>query len=279
MNSICKISRALTTFILLVILGAGHDARSASAHNPRATGKALHAALIDYYPLMSFRNAQPEGLIFEYVHGILSSADLPLQYSGVSINRAVEMLRATQVDVVVSLYKTKERGKFIRYSQKPLLALSDGVCTLSPLRQKTLTTQSRLGFVQGTIVPQELRYMVQSAVSGENSQLRMLQMLEKGRVDAIHSPMPAVMILAAHHAGLNLKQYCYELKGQRRPVYLAFSKLVSKDVVRKIDEALQKKVQAEDFDTFMKRRFIESGIQNPGIEVIDVAQLHGSSPP
>jgi hypothetical protein len=87
------------------------------------------------------------------------------------------------------------------------------------------------------------------------------------------------MILAAHHAGLNLKQYCYELKGQRRPVYLAFSKLVSKDVVRKIDEALQKKVQAEDFDTFMKRRFIESGIQNPGIEVIDVAQLHGSSPP
>jgi ABC-type amino acid transport substrate-binding protein len=276
MNCVRKFGYSLTTFLLIGAASLGLDARSATNPGPGEARKALHAALIDYYPLMSFRNNQPEGLIFEYVDDILRSAGMPLQYSGVSINRAVELLRTRQVDVVVSLYKTAERSKFVRYSQKPLLALPDGVCTLSPLRQKALSSQSRLGYVQGTVVPQELQFMVQSPVSGENSQLRMLQMMEKGRLDAIHSPMPAVMILAAHLAGLNLKQYCYELKDYRRHVYLAFSKSTSREIVRKIDEALLKKIQTENFDSFMKRRFAETGIKHPEIERIDVAQLRGA---
>jgi hypothetical protein len=85
--------------------------------------------------------------------------------------------------------------------------------------------------------------------------------------------MPGLMVLAAHRAKMNINLNCYELKHSRQPVYLGFSKSVRKDIRIKMEEALQKKLQAEDFEGFMKRRFQESGIKYPVVEVIDPSQL------
>lgn len=284
MKAVRKSGQCFTTFLVAWALHLAPAAGAASPEppappavpanqNPTIVRQGLRVGLIDYYPLMSFRGQEPEGILFEYVQDILRSAGLPLEFSSVSINRAVEQLRGHHVDLVVSLFKSPERARFVQYSQDPLLFLSQGFCTLTPVRQKPLNAQTRLAYVQGTVVPQALQHMVLTPVSGDNSQVRMLQMMMKGRVDAVQSPIPGVMILAAHRAGLTIKQNCYELKGSRQPLFLAFSKATSRDIIQKMDGALQKAVQTEDFDKFLKRRFLLAGIKPPAVEVIDPARL------
>jgi ABC-type amino acid transport substrate-binding protein len=282
MKFVRKSGQCFTAFLFASALHLAPAVSAATAaipanQNPSIVRHALRVGLIDYYPLMSFRGQEPEGILFEYVQDILRSAGLPLEFASVSINRAVEQLRSHQVDLVVSLYKTPERARFVQYSQNPLLFLSQGFCMLTPMRQKPLNAQTRMAFVQGTVVPQSLQHMVLTPVSGDNSQVRMLQMMMKGRVDAVQSPMPGVMILAAHKAGLAIKQNCYELKESRQPLFLAFSKATSREIVQKMEGALQKAVQTEDFDKFLRRRFQMAGIKPPAVEVIDPARLRQGS--
>jgi hypothetical protein len=115
--------------------------------------------------------------------------------------------------------------------------------------------------------------MIQTPVSGEKAQERMLQMLMKGRVDLIQAPMPEVMIFAAHRVGYPIQLFCYELKGTRIPVFVAFAKSVSRTIVSKFDAALQRKIAVEDFERYRQRRFEELGIRTQELEVLDPSEF------
>jgi len=240
----------------------------------RADGKQrLDVGLIEFVPLVSYDNMQPDGLIFEYAHDILLSANLPLNYHLVSIARSLEQLRSNHLDLVLTLFKAPEREVYTRYSSQPLLWLNSGFCTITDIRKKSLSLSTRLVHVRGTVLPPALQTLVLVPVSGDNAQLRMLQMLLKGRVDAIYSPKPEVIMLAAYQAKIAAPLTCYELKNSRMPVYLGFSKGLTATLVQKIEVALQKKIQTEDFDAFLRRRMIEAGTTPPAVELIAPSEL------
>lgn len=284
MKSVGKIQRKserlsfLNCLSILTLVGfVGMAPERGEAHEVQAHRSeekpTLRVGMIEYDPLVIYHDKEPEGLVFEYARGILQNAGLPLSYHSVSVNRSIEQLKNHNLDMTLSLYKTREREKFIQFSKKPLLHLSNGFCTRVPIQQKPLTMASRLAYVRGIALPTALTGLVKFPVSGENTRQRMLQMMLKDRVDAVQSLMPELMILAAHTAKMELTQHCYEIKNSRKPIYFAFSKSLAGPIRRKLDEGLQKKLQEEDFDSFVKRRFVEAGIGQPKVQIIDPAQL------
>lgn len=236
----------------------------------------LDVGLIEFIPLVTFTNQEPGGLIFEYTQDILQASGMPLKFHLVSINRSLEQLRGDHLDVVLTLFKTAEREPFVRFSVQPVLSLGSGFCTSVDLRIKPLTHKSRLVHVSGTVIPPSLRNLELLPVTGEKAQIRMLQMLVKGRVQAIYSPHPETLMMAAHQANIKVSLSCYEIKNSRMPVYLGFSRNLPLRTVRKLEDALNKKLRAEMFDAFLKRRLAERGITPPTVRVIDPSELPSS---
>ncbi len=235
--------------------------------------QSLNVGLIEFIPLVTFTNQEPGGLIFEYTQDVLQAANLPLRYHLVSINRSLEQLRGHHLDLVLTLFKTADREPFVRFSDQPVFTFASGFCTNVELQSKPLTVKSRLVHVRGTVIPPALRHLELLPVTGDKAQIRMLQMLIKGRVQAIYSPHPEILIMAAHQSQIKTSLVCYEIKNSRMPIYLGFSKSLPLPIVRKMEEALQKKRLTETFDAFLRRRLSETGITPPTIQIIDASEL------
>lgn len=235
----------------------------------------LNVGLIEFMPLVTFTNQVPGGLIFEYAQDILKAADLPLKYHLVSINRSLEQLRGHDLDLVLTLFKTPERESYVKFSAQPMLSFGSGFCTNAAFQKKPLNLNNRLVHVRGTVIPPPLQKLELVPVTGENAQIRMLQMLTKGRVQAVYSPHPEILIMAAHQAHIKATLSCYEIRNHRMPLYLGYSRDLPLSLVQKMENALQKKLQAESFDGFLKRRMIESGLNPPVIHLIDASDLPG----
>ncbi|WP_141733907.1 substrate-binding periplasmic protein [Oligoflexus tunisiensis] len=233
----------------------------------------LNVGMMEYHPFLIPDDDGPKGLIIEYTQDMLASLELPLTFQTVPINRSVEQLRNQQLDIMLVLYKTPDREKSVLYAQEPLLHLGQGFCTAVPMELKPLHAGSRLAYVRGTVIPKALQGMTQFPVAGDRAQERMLQMLHKGRVDAVHSPMPGVLVLAAQHANIQVALHCYEIKNTRLPVYLGFSKGLPTALKRKLEIMQQKRIAKEDFDTFVKRRFMSQGFTYPPVTFIESSQL------
>lgn len=242
--------------------------------NVTAAGKQnLDVGLIEFVPLVTFTNQEPGGPIFEYAQDILRAADLPLKFHLLSINRSLEQLRSHHIDLVLTLFKTKEREAYVRFSAQPLLTFNSGFCTNGDYQKKPLDLTSRLAHVRGTVIPPALQKLELIPVTGENAQIRMLQMLIKGRVQAIYSPQPEIFIMAAHQAQIKISLTCYEISKSRMPIYFGYSRDLPQHLLEKLENAFQKKLSAEDFDAFLKRRLVEAGIKPPLIHDIDVSYL------
>jgi hypothetical protein len=235
----------------------------------------LNIGIIEFIPLMTFANNEPGGLIFEYAQDIIRAAELTPRYHLVSINRSLEQLRGDHLDLVLTLFKTPERESFIRFSSLPILSFGSGFCTNAAFQKKPLNLSSRLVHVRGTVIPPELRKLELVPVTGEKAQIRMLQMLIKGRVQAVYSPQPEILIMAAHQAMIKAELSCYELKDHRMPVYLGYSRKLPLALVQKLESALQQKLQIESFEGFLRKRMIERGISPPIIHMIDASDLPG----
>ncbi|WP_141732767.1 substrate-binding periplasmic protein [Oligoflexus tunisiensis] len=235
--------------------------------------RSLDVGLIEFNSLATIEGQQADGLIVEYARDILLAANLPLQYQAVSIGRSLEQLRSNRLDLVLMLFRTPERAAYTRYSRLPLLWLNVGVCTRTELHKQPLASSSRLVHVRGALLPSVLRDLPRLPVSGENAQLRMLQMLLKNRVDAIYTPKPEALLLAAHQAGIEAALHCYEFKNIRMAMHLGFARNLPADVVQRLEDALQKKLQTESFENFLERRLAENGIASPPLELIDPMEI------
>lgn len=235
----------------------------------------LNVGLIEFIPLVTFTNHEPGGFIFDYAQDILRAADLPLKYHLLSINRSLEQLRGHHLDLVLTLFKTADREVYVRFSAQPMLLFGSGFCTNAAYQKKPLSPTSRLVHVRGTVIPPVLQKLELIPVTGEKAQIRMLQMLTKGRVQAAYSPHPEILIMAAHQAQIKATLSCYEIRNHRMPIYLGYSRTLPLPLVQKMENALQKKLQTESFENFLKRRMIERGIDPPIIHAIDVSDLPG----
>jgi hypothetical protein len=235
--------------------------------------RSLKIGLIEFNSLATIEGQEPEGLIVEYVRDILQAANLPLQYHSVSIGRSLEQLHTNRLDLVLMLIRTPERASYTRYSRFPLLFLKAGICTKTEIQKQALTPASRVAHVRGALVPPALRGLKRLPVSGKNSQLRMIQMLAKNRVDAIFSLKPEGILLAAHQAGIDTPLHCYELKNIQMAMHLGFAWNLPAEIVQKLDDALLKKLQIESFDSFLQRRMTESGIAVQALETIDPTEF------
>jgi ABC-type amino acid transport substrate-binding protein len=238
----------------------------------------LNVGMMEYHPFLIHDGDEPKGLIIDYTREMLASLQRPIVFHKVPVNRAAEQLRNHHLDIMLVLYKTEAREKSVLYADEPLLHLGQGFCTHQPLEKKPLTSSSRLAYVRGTVIPASLHGMSEFPVTGDRTQERMLQMLNKGRVDAVHSPMPGVLILAAQNAKLNIALYCYEIKDTRLPVYIAFSSSLEPALRKKLESMQKKRLAEEDFDSFVKRRLTSQGLVYPPVTLIEASQLPPASP-
>lgn len=229
--------------------------------------------LIEFVPLITFTNQEPGGPIYEYAQDILQATDLPLTFHLLSINRSLEQLRSHSIDLVLTLFKTTEREAYVRFSAQPLLTLNSGFCTNADFQKKPLDRTSRLAHVRGTVLPPALQKMERIPVTGDNAQIRMLQMLIKGRVQAVYSPKPEIFIMAAHQAKIKVSLTCYEISKSRMPIYFGYSRNLPQQYLERLENAFQKKVSTEDFDAFLNRRLVEAGIKPPVIHELDLSYL------
>jgi ABC-type amino acid transport substrate-binding protein len=239
----------------------------------------LNVGVIEYLPLVSFESNKPEGPLFQYAQGFLKGLDQPLNFEEVSINRALVQLKSQQLDVVLTLFKDAQRESQIAFSKYPLLSVSAGFCMLKNRHESPLRSSSVIAHVQGTLIPKEIRGLTLLAVSGGKVQLRMLQMLQKGRVAAIYSPKPEVLILANAQARMGLNLICYEIRNTRQAIYLGYAKGLSQALTERIDEALHQKLLEESFDSFLRRHLQETGLAQPHIEIIPPEVLPAPAAP
>jgi hypothetical protein len=194
---------------------------------------------------------------------------MALTFQQVSIDRSIEQLRSGHLDLVLTLFKTPERERHIRYGQTPLLSVHAGFCTREDINTHPLTKNTRLAHIRGTIVPQELKVLELHPVTGNNMQVRMLQMLKKGRVDAIYSPKPEIFLLTAYLGNMEPPQHCYEIRGSRVPIFLGYSKELPLEIMRRIEASLEARVKEEDFDRYLQRRLHAFEMKSPTVMVID----------
>lgn len=241
---------------------------SMSPASAKEQQRPLHVGVIEYFPLVSFESNKPKGPLIQYVQGFLKNLDQPLNFEDVSINRALVQLKSKQLDVVLTLFKDSQRETQIAFSKYPLLSVSAGFCMLKNRHESPLRSSSVMAHVQGTPIPKEIRGLQLLAVSGGKVQLRMLQMLQKGRVAAIYSPKPEILILANVQARMGLNLICYEIRNTRQAIYLGYAKGLPQAITGRIDEALHQKLLEEDFDSFLRRHLQETGLAHPNIEII-----------
>jgi polar amino acid transport system substrate-binding protein len=236
--------------------------------------RTIEVGLIEFSPLVTQGSEiSPEGPLFDYAHQILLSAGVSPQYREVSINRSLEQLRNQRLDIVLTLFKSKEREAFVRFSKEPLLWVTNGFCTKEDVRKKPLTAASRLAHVRGTLIPTVLSSLEPIPVNTEKAQVRMLQMLMRNRVDAIYSPKPQVIMLAAQIAQITTPLYCYELKADPVAIYFGFSKKMDDGLVQRIENALHKALHQEDFDNYLKKRLSGSIFRVDELQTIDPSAL------
>jgi ABC-type amino acid transport substrate-binding protein len=263
-------------FRMMMVFILGLSAPSILGKNSE---RALRVGLIEYHPLIGFDGIGPDGPLFEYAQTFLAQVGMPLNFQQVSIDRSIEQLKSGHLDLVLTLFKTPERERHIRYGRIPLLSVNAGFCTREDIDKHPLTHSTRLAHIRGTIVPQELKILDLHPVTGDNMQVRLLQMLKKGRVDAIFSPKPEIFLLTAYLANMEPPKYCYELRGSRVPIFLGFSKELPMETVRKIEASLEIRVQEEEFDHYLKRRLNDFGMKSPTVQLIDPPRLPSKSKP
>jgi ABC-type amino acid transport substrate-binding protein len=240
--------------------------------------KPLNVGMMDFHPFFIPDGDEPSGLVIDYTKEMLASLQRPLVFHKVPVNRATEQLRNQHLDIMLVLYKTAEREKSVLYAEQPLLHLGQGFCTQVPIAEKPLSASSRLAYMRGTVIPDALRGMALVPVTGERAQERMLQMLNKERVDAVHSPMPGILVLASRHAKIEMALHCYEIRNTRMPVHIGFSSGLAPELRKKLESMQQKRIAQEDFDSFVKHRLASQGLIYPPVVFIDDAQLPPAAP-
>ncbi len=233
----------------------------------------IRVGLFEYNPLVIYENTEPGGPLFDYATRILQHAGMSPRYHEVSIERSLQELRNKRLDMVLTLFKTPERDSFVHFRERPLLSVGSGFCTRFDIRKMPLKLSSRLAHVSGTIIPMALKGMVQRPVSGNDAQIRMLQLILNGRVDVIYNPKPEILIVAARQAHISIKLYCYELKNSKMPIYFGFSRDLPMEITQRIEESLKKSLQKESFDQYLKKRWAKAGIAYPPVSEIDPSHL------
>ncbi|MDQ3232751.1 MAG: transporter substrate-binding domain-containing protein [Pseudobdellovibrionaceae bacterium] len=233
----------------------------------------LRVGWFGYDPLVIYKEAEPGGPLFDYAKRILEHAGMTPQYHEVSIKRSLEELRNKRLDMVLTLFKTPERESFVHFSERPLLSVGSGFCARFDIRKKPLKVSSRLAHVSGTVIPVALKGMVQLPVSGNDAQIRMLQLMQTGRVDLIYNPKPEILIVAARLAHISIKLHCYELKNSKMPIYFGFSRDLPIEITQRIEESLKKALQKESFDQYLKKRWAKAGIAYPSVSLIGPSHL------
>ncbi|HYX37710.1 MAG TPA: transporter substrate-binding domain-containing protein [Oligoflexus sp.] len=234
-----------------------------------AKDRPLKVGLIEFGPLVVYNSNQAGGLLIDYARPILEQAGMPLIFQNLSIDRSLEELKNNQLDLVLTLFKTPERERWVQFSRQPLLTVANGFCTESDIELRPLTAESRLAHVRGTVVPPALQFLKRVPVSGDKAQIRMVQMLSKKRVEAIYSPKPEILMFVAHEAGLGQSLFCYELRKSRIAIHIGFSKDLPASTIQKIEESLERKIQDEAFDDYLGKRLQSIGAKKPVLKEFD----------
>lgn len=233
----------------------------------------LEVGVIEFMPIASYENAGAEGPLVDYANGVFADAGFTPHYQEVSINRSLEQLKNHRLDLVLSLFRTPERAAYINYSSEPVLHTGTGFCTLIPIEKKPITRRTRLAHVRGTILPLPLQKLSLFPVIGEKAQIRMLQMMQKNRVDAAFSPKPEIISYTARQTGVKDQLYCYELKNTQTPIYFGYSRGLSADLVQRLNSSLEKRLKLESFDNYFRRVIEKAGFATPEIRIFDPDEI------
>lgn len=248
------------SLLLLILLGSFARVKAAQLEKQLPS---IRVGLIEFSPLVSFDQDKPSGPLFDYAMEIFQNAGFKFSFQQVSINRSLEELKANNLDLVLTLFKSPEREAYVQFSQKPLLISAMGVCSLDDLDSKILDKTTRVAHIRGTIIAKSLQGLQLFPVNGEKSQLRMLQMLIKKRVDLIYSPKPEVILLTALDAGISQTLHCYNLKDVRLPIHIGFSKQLLPEHRARLDQSLKAMIEKEDFDVYLQKRLMKMGVSSP----------------
>jgi polar amino acid transport system substrate-binding protein len=97
-----------------------------------AWGESPLVFLYNEYPPFEYKTEKGHaGISIERIEKAAAKADILVEFRHIPWSRALYMMKTGQADAIFSLYKTKERGKYLDYVQTPLAEAQDVIISLN----------------------------------------------------------------------------------------------------------------------------------------------------
>lgn len=173
-----------------------------------------------------------------------------IRFEQLPLARLLRQLQSGQTDVALFIAKTPEREATFFYPKQPFYVAQPSVVvsSTSPLlhiKSVTDILPLTIGVMSGVVLSASMREpgLKLFNVSGGDVYSRSLQMLGRGRLDAVYCPDPKVLFSAAESLGMQEKIRILKLPDAGNGTYYAFSPGAAKIFALRYAQALESVVR------------------------------------
>lgn len=209
----------------------------------------LKVGVVEYPPVVVAQNKRISGILIDYVEDLFASHEV--EYYANTIGRNLIELENNNIDISLTVFKTPEREKKIKFSSIPLQNIFMGICGLEKY-DLPIAKKLKIGHVQDTVILDELKHHTLVSLSSNRVQERMLTMLFQKKVDFVYIPNPKTFMNLALMKDKTV--YCYEFVDKEMPIYMAYSPKMDLAVYQAIETRLIEKKKNNSFEKFLNEK-------------------------
>jgi ABC-type amino acid transport substrate-binding protein len=227
-----------------------------------ALAQPLRIGYIDYHPIVHKTDKGPAGHLVEYIKPIFEKAGYTPEWRDLPTHRALLQLQQGQLDAFLTFLHSPERAQLINYSEVPIFLAQGAVCSKPGAFQLPPRAPLRIAHFLSTVIPPVLQAHDLVPVTPEEVTQRMLIMLDKGRIDAIYYVYPDILALSLAATNTPLELECRVFQEFGMHVYMAFSKKLPADRLKRLNAALREQKELLDFRTYIDGLLKSANIKN-----------------
>jgi ABC-type amino acid transport substrate-binding protein len=236
---------------------------NASAEN--AAPEKLTIGFFDIPPHAYPPTEKVHGTSMQFFDQVAAQMGVEVEYVYYPLAHVLFMLESNRIDAVLMLAKNEARSKDFVYPSAPMFTVIPAIAVLSNSELKTIdqvvnTDSLVIGVWRGGYHSPTLDKNKNTIIelTGNNIASRGLEILARGKIDALFSPDSESIVYTAKKNDMGKKITIFPITNEPIEVYSVFSKKSAKTYLKRYEDALAKVKNQTTYEAILKQHTIDN---------------------
>lgn len=254
MNKYSNTAKLVLT-ISLMLTGLCHTLAA-----EESTSEKLRVGFFDIPPHAYPPTENVQGTAIRFFDQIAAQMGVEVEYVYYPLAHVLFMLKSDRVDAVLMLAKNESRSQEFVYPTAPMFTTTPAIAVLSDSELKTIDQVIKkdsltIGVWRGGYHSPTLDKNKNTIIelTGNNIASRGLEILARGKIDALFSPDSYPIIYAAKKNDMGKKITIFPIINEPIEVYSVFSKKSGKIYIKRYNDALVKVKKQNTYENLLKQ--------------------------